>query len=91
MIELLRTGSAEANKTKAAGALRSLASADADNKKLIAQAGGIGPLIELLRTGSAEAKTNAAVALYNLTSTEELRKQIEAKGFTRAQLDSLSS
>ena len=54
------------SKTAAAEALAELAYCDEENEALIAEAGGIEPLIHLLRDGSAEAKTMAARALDNL-------------------------
>ena len=49
-------------KALAAGMRYNLA-ADADNKKLTTQAGGISPSIELLRTGNTEGRTLADGAL----------------------------
>jgi hypothetical protein len=60
----MRNGSAE-GKTKAVGALRTLA-LNATNKSIIASEGGIPPLIALMRDGTAEEKTLAADALENL-------------------------
>ena len=81
----------EDTKTQAARALASLA-VDPENQKRIAEAGGIVPLVALVKTGNAEGKTKAADALYNLTANNaELTKQVEAMGYTRAQLDHLGS
>ena len=65
LVELLKTGSAEA-KSYAAAAIGNLAVNNDNNKVSIAKAGAIPLLVELLKTGSDEAKTKAAAALANL-------------------------
>ena len=53
----------DASKTAAARALGDLAYANDANRVLIAEAGGIPPLVQLVRDGSADAKRQAAWAL----------------------------
>ena len=80
---LLCTGNSERAKKNAAGALRILARDNADDRKAIAQAGGIPPLVELVRTGaSAEAKKQAAGALRALAFDDDLEQRIEMLGYT---------
>ncbi|KAH8049104.1 hypothetical protein JL722_12104 [Aureococcus anophagefferens] len=66
-VRALREGD-DASKTAAARELGSLAfsSSNPENKVLIAQAGGIEPLVQLLHDGSAVAKVRAVWALQNL-------------------------
>jgi len=64
-VRALREGD-DAAKTAAVRALGDLAYSNENNKVLIAEAGGIPPLVDLLRNGNAEAKLEAARALCNL-------------------------
>ena len=76
LVHILTVGN-EATKANAAEALLNLATGNADNRKAIAEADGIAPLVELVKTGqSAEAK--AAICGHEsvvrlLEEEEELR------------------
>ena len=65
LVDLLRAGT-DGAKEQAAGALRSLAFQNADNKVAIVKAGAADPLVDLLRTGTDGAKLQAAGALRSL-------------------------
>jgi vacuolar protein 8 len=65
LVRALREGD-DAAKQAAARELHNRACDNADNKVLIAEAGGIPLLVELLRDGSADAKLEAATALCEL-------------------------
>ena len=69
LVELLR-GSADAIRW-ATWALIYLAEDDAANQVLIAEAGGIPPLVHLLRHGTAEAKAHAVWTLRNLAHNND--------------------
>ena len=78
LVELLRSGSADA-KEQAAAALANLAVNDA-NKAAIVEAGGIAPLIELVRSGSAERQGERGGALWNLTVNDANKVAIAEAG-----------
>ena len=69
LVRALREG--DAAKTAAAWALGNLALGNADNRVLIAEAGGIPPLVQLLRDGSWDAKAAAARALHFLARNDD--------------------
>ena len=78
-MRLLSDGSPVA-KAAAANALRNLAGGNADNKKLIAKAGGIEPLVLLLSDGSPEAKAAAAKTLFSLACNADNKTLITSRG-----------
>ena len=91
LVRALRDGD-DAAKATAAGALNDLAWENRANKALIAEAGGIPPLVDLLRDGSPEAKLRAAAALANLTLTwteTTNRRLVGAAGATSPLIDLL--
>ncbi|KAH8086698.1 ubiquitin-protein transferase [Aureococcus anophagefferens] len=63
---------ANAAKAWAARALGDLAYANDANRVLIAEAGGVPPLVHLLRVGSAEVKSAAAMALANVAPVRRI-------------------
>ena len=79
LVRDLREGD-DAAKTAAARTLRDLAWDNDANEVLIAEAGGIAPLVELLRAGSAEAKAQAAWALGNLAHNDANKVLIAEAG-----------
>ena len=79
LVRALREGD-DAAKTAAARELGDLAFHDAANRVLIAEAGGIAPLVELLRAGSADAKAQAAWALGNLAHNDANKVLIAEAG-----------
>ena len=82
LVRALREGD-DAAKTAAARALRNHTYHNDANKDLIAEAGGIPPLVELLRDGSANGKLWTAGALGNLARDAANRDLIaEAGGIT---------
>ena len=80
LVRALREG--DGAKTAVARALGDLAYANDANRVLIAEAGGIPPLVEHLRDGSAEAKLWAARALRELADNNPANKVliVEASG-----------
>ena len=78
LVRALREG--DGAKTAVARALGDLAYANDANRVLIAEAGGIPPLVDLLRTGSAKAKKSAAWALRMLTRTDAYQAAIAEAG-----------
>ena len=68
-MRLLSDGSPE-DKAAAANAVLNLARNE-DNHTLIAEAGGIEPLVRLLSDGSPEAKAAAAKALFSLAGNAD--------------------
>ena len=79
LVRALREGD-DAAKTAAANALGTLAYDDDANIVLIAEAGGIAPLVELVHDGSAEAKVQAAQALRNLAFNDANKVLIAEAG-----------
>ena len=86
---LVRSGSAEAqgaaavqfsSANLAAGVLGFLASENADNRKAIAHAGAIEPLVALVRSGSAGEQEEAATVLFLLALTAGNREAIVQAG-----------
>jgi len=77
-VRALREGD-DAAKTAAVRALGDLAYSNENNKVLIAEAGGIPPLVDLLRNGNAEAKLEAARALCNLAFNNAANKVLIAE------------
>ena len=63
LVRALREGDDDAKTAAAARLLREFACYSSTNRVLIAEAGGIPPLVELLRDGSADAKRQATRAL----------------------------
>ena len=78
LVRALREG--DDAKTAVARALGDLAYANGANRVLIAEAGGIPPLVDLLRAGSANAKKSAARALRMLTRTKANQAAIAEAG-----------
>ena len=79
LVRDLREGD-DAAKTAAARTLRDLAWDNDANEVLIAEAGGIAPLVELVHDGSAEAKVQAAQALRNLAFNDANKVLIAEAG-----------
>ena len=77
LVRALREG--DDAKTAVARALGDLAYANGANRVLIAEAGGIPPLVELLRDGSADAKACAAMALNYLAYNYEASRVLIAE------------
>jgi hypothetical protein len=79
-------------KKATAAVLGNLAVGNAANAAAIVQAGAIPLLVDMLCGGeSAEGKESAAEALYNLTSIDTGRYQVEGLGYTQARLRKLQA
>ena len=79
LVRALREGD-DAAKATAARKLGNLAACNDANEVLIAEAGGIPPLVDLLRNGSAAAKARAVWALENVACNDANRVLIAEAG-----------
>jgi serine/threonine protein kinase len=81
LVQMLRSPPSDVDLQWAAQALAILAADDAENRRSIAGAGAIGPLVSLLREGDAEGKQWAAYALGVLAANDaENRRSIAGAG-----------